>query len=129
MARRGFLKALGAAPVGAQMAAQDLSYRMAGVGKIGGALGNIMSAGPLAGASSQVTFQNFASWFREFGAVAIRRESREVTSLDADIVTMHLPLATKVRMQRERNYQWLLENKRDWFGRELKNHGKVDWWP
>ena len=126
MGRRGFLKALGVAPMGAQMAAQDLSLRLAGVS---GALGIGASGVGPAEAASSVKFHDFAAWFREFGAAAIRTESKEIRHLDADLITLHLPLVTKIRMQRERNYQRLLRERRDWFGRKMKQDGVVNWWP
>lgn len=126
LARRGFLKAMAAAPLGAQAAVDQLALQAAGITGVGAASPETV----LPGAPSEpVIFRDFASWLHDFGEKRMKEEARDVRRLDPDIISFRLPLTTKVRMQRERNYQRLLEERKDWFANSLKLEGHVRWWP
>ncbi|HEX6972700.1 MAG TPA: hypothetical protein VF234_10825 [Limnochordia bacterium] len=124
MKRRAFLRAVAAAPVGAQVAAEQAKLSLTGA-KVGFGGTDVLpqpSTGP-------VRFSSFGDWLKRFGETAIRREARNVDRLDPDLVEMRLPLNTKFRMQRERNYQRILEDRRRWFDDTIGVKGFLEWWP
>lgn len=74
-------------------------------------------------------FTSFESWMKLFGKDYINQRSRYIDGFDADIISLHCPIATKVRMQRARNYDRLLEERKRWFKNSLNFNGVVQWWP
>lgn len=124
VARRAFLRGMGAAPLAAKITGNDVAAKLTGV-EIGG-----MSAGSSIPdvPSGEVTFKSFASWFNKFGQDAVSDEAR-VDTIDVDLVCLSLPLTTIFRMQYARNYRRALARKRRWFDAVLATKGKVEWWP
>ena len=124
IARRSFLKGVAASPVAGHAMAQHLIEQTQLM-----ALGNGYGAEVASpSAAKPERFLSFANWLKAVGEDEIRREARNIHSVDADIIEMRLPLATKARMQRARNYKRLMEEKRSWFDRLLTRDGKVEYW-
>ena len=73
-------------------------------------------------------FTDFTSWLTYRGRESLEEQASNVKSFDPDIWSFRLPLATKYRFQRERNYARLLESKERWFKRCLGERGFVSWW-
>jgi hypothetical protein len=102
LGRRGFLKAMAAAPVAGRAIAETMLgeagryVTLPGLKKIGGII-----PGSPDGTRVQ-TFRNFASWWQAFGKDRLE-ETAQHMGWDADILALRLPLATLTRMQRERN--------------------------
>lgn len=132
MKRRAFLKAAAIAPLGAQVAGQEFALRCAGVTGIGGAstLGGMASEVPLPSSGYEpLRLTSFAEWLKTGGNLQrIKREAQNVNSIDPDILTLRLPLCTKIQWQRERNEKRLLEDQEESFLRRLARHGHVEWW-
>ena len=121
--RRSFLKGAAAAPAVASAVAQHTAAQAQNLA-LGGGQGGV--AQPFA--NRPTNFVSFIKWFQDVGEAAIRAEARVFQTVDADIIEMRLPLATKVRMQRARNYKRLLAERRTWFDRTLNREGKVEYW-
>lgn len=121
ISRRAILKGIAATPLGAHAAAEQAKMSAAGL-----AMG-ITPAGTVAGREGQ-SFLNFASWLKAGGDDAIQREADQVWRLDPDLVEMRLPMQTKVRMQRKRNYAHVLAYRQGWFARELTKFKIVKCW-
>lgn len=128
IARRGLLRVLGAAPVAAKMMADEAAARLAGLagGTVAPAL--LPSPGGI-GNTKPRSYLNFGQWFEEIGHDQLREEASYVQSLDPDLAAMQLPLCTKVRMQRARQYSRYLEGRKRWFNRSILFKGVVEWWP
>lgn len=73
-------------------------------------------------------FTSFRSWFSQIGREKIKRLAKNIIGFDADLIEMRLPLTTKVRIQRRRNYERLLAEKKNWFAEHLGRRGFVQWW-
>ena len=72
-------------------------------------------------------FTDFAKWAigeRD----SWRRQARDVHSLDPDIACMHIPLATAIRFQCQRNYERIEAEQKSWFERMLADNGKFEWY-
>jgi hypothetical protein len=126
LARRGFLRLVAAAPAAA--GALGLQTKLAAHGMTN------LAAGSMAGVAIQsptapMKFTSFGDWWTKFGEVAVKKETKHVAGLDADLLDMRLPLTTKVRIQRTRNYERAVEDRRQWFADRLSLNSVVDWWP
>ena len=73
-------------------------------------------------------FTDFSTWLSEAGDECLKREARYIRAFDADIVAMRLPLVTKARMQRKRNYQTALADSRKRFYKAIGVNGFFQWW-
>lgn len=122
VARRGFLRGLAAAPLGAHVAAEQAKAAM-----LGAASGSVGMAGAPVAAAAPMKLTSFASWLK-LAEGPLRRDAKRFQGFDADILEMRLPLVTKMRMQSERNYQRMLAEKREWFDSRLSLKGFVEWW-
>lgn len=78
--------------------------------------------------SSPTPFYSFAKWWMECGEENARRQARNVQALDPDIIGFALPLQTKMRLQQERNYRRIREDRERDFAKEFARHGKFEWW-
>lgn len=125
--RRAILRALAASPISAHAVAEQIKSQATGIAFTGVGVGR--SEGIPASISEPMQFSDFASWFARCGDKAVRREANYVSALDPDLVEMRLPLATKVRMQRQRNYRRVLDERKEWFNETLSVSGIVSWWP
>ncbi len=107
--RRSILKAIGMVPAAAHVAAERVKIGlMRDVGTF--SIGGHGSLAPVE--QGEGTFFSFKEWFDAFGHDRAWGRSREVSGLDADLIEMRLPLATKVRMQQARQYDRIVENER-----------------
>jgi hypothetical protein len=126
LGRRAVLRALGMTPVAANALAKQATMASAGM------TAGFMPPGPpsqlASNESGAVRFHNWADWFRRMEP-SIRQEARTVTVLDPDIAEFRLPLATKVRMQRQRNYERIVAERRNYIESKLSLAGFIDWWP
>lgn len=123
--RRGILKLLAASPAGAHILGQQLTATAGG-----GALAvasNLGYPGNLPSTTQPERFYDFASWFIKHGRRQLWQEAKP-TYLDPDIMSMHLPINTKHRMQRLRNYDQLIEQRKLSFGNAFKTQGWIEWW-
>jgi hypothetical protein len=123
LARRGFLRILGTAPVAAKMAADAEALRLTGSGNPG-LTGNRFAAPPggepIEEPSPRVPYEETitrASDFLRIGLVPpelleqIRDQSRWVDRLDPDIASkVSWSLSYKFLVQRERNYERALND-------------------
>ena len=125
LTRRSILRGMAAAPVAGRAVLAEVSSQLAGLGVPTGQAPPMLKLG----AEKAERFWNFTSWLNRGGAASIRSEAREVHRLDPDIACLHsASLWTKVRMQRERNFTWLLAERKNWFRRSLAAKGVVEWW-
>jgi len=117
------LRGMAVAPVvGAYAAEQAVSGSSYPLPLSGGAETARLSAG------SASTFRTFAKWWTDIGKNLIKEQAKNIQGFDADILTLHCPLATKVRYQRARNFERLLKEREGWFDATMKHSGKVTWW-
>ncbi len=133
LARRGFLKALGVAPA-ASAAFVHAVKESALTGRLGNAVsgytGGDVSAKSLAGASinKPVKYTSVAEWWEKFGEAELGRPQRHVSGFDPDLIEMRLPMATKVRIQRQRNYEYAKAEQWANMERRLSLNGFIEWW-
>lgn len=78
--------------------------------------------------SSGTKFASFADWFSKHGRARLKLEAWGTPCFDADIIDMRLPLVTKVRLQRARNYSRLLERRKSLIAKEIGVHGFYECW-
>jgi len=128
MDRRKFLRVAGLSAVAAPVAAPAM---VAGVGG-GSALGlacasDLAIPTPAHTSSRMVKLTNFSDWLKH-GAEHLKRRARSVNGFDADILDRRLPMATKVRLQQERNFQRLLADEEQDFMSRLQRYGFVERW-
>lgn len=126
LSRRSILKALGLAPAAAGMMAQGLQAQASTA-----MLSNVVRAGcgsaPQPGSGNKEFF-NFMDWWRSYGEKDARRSARQFAGFDAEIMCLKLPLATKVRMQTERNYRRIKAERQADFLETVMAKGKFTWW-
>lgn len=129
MKRRAFLKAAAAAPLGAQVAGQELALRAAGVTGIGGAIAD-SSYGVPVGESSDgpKRFTDFAKWLMAGGEREIRERAERVEKIDPDLLCLHVPLWTKMQWQRDRNLERERARMRERFTRAVDGEGFFRWY-
>jgi len=66
---------------------------------------------------------------RRGGEQIVKSEARDIDGFDPDLIVMNsMSFAAKVVVQRRRNYQRILEKKRNWFQRMVENRGFVKIW-
>ena len=73
-------------------------------------------------------FSSFADWLSKYGHASMKLEARATPCFDADIIDMRLPLVTKVRLQRTRNYSRLLERRKSAIAKEIGLNGFYECW-
>ena len=122
--RRSFLKKAAAAPVAGAVAASAVSTELAGVGATGLGIG---SDGRVPGnmCGGQQSFTSFAKWFSAGGDREIRENAKNVYSLDPDLAESRLPLQHRFRVQKKRNYERIMAERKSWFSRLLLRNGSV----
>lgn len=129
LSRRDAIKAIGVGAPAAGFVTEKFKRDMAiNPGIISG---NVESpAEPSSDSPDKSTkFTNFTDWLKDVGQNELKNEAHYINGFEGDIIDMHLPMVTKIRMQRARNYERLLENKRHWFAKRLHTNGFVAWWP
>ena len=124
--RRNILKGMAAAPIGGHIVVEQAKMRLL----TGGLTGAAISGQPeVATESGYKRFSDFMSWFRGGGEKEMRDEANNIDGFDPDLIEMHSPsLATKVRMQRKRNYERLLKKKKSWVEEQITKNGHVKDW-
>lgn len=129
MSRRNVLRGVGgavAAPFAAKAAHVAKSSQLGSIhNAIGLAGGN--GAGEVGG-NAPTAFTSFVKFMSSHGEAEAREQAKYVSGFDPDLIDMHLPMVTKVRMQRARNYKRNLRDKKTFFERTLSRNGKVDVW-
>ena len=126
--RRAVLKALGVSPMAAPVLAQQLGTMAAGgAGLLGSNLDEIRGAPPTADEAPRL-FHSVASWWEAFGKDQVFKETKYVTHFDADILSFHLPLQTKVAFQRRRNFECRKEERLREMGERILKNGFIKWW-
>ncbi len=121
------LRVLAASPIGAHAFGEQL--KVASATMAAGASGMGGTAPQPIGGDSPVKFTDFAAWLKTVGRDSIAAEAHGRGGMDPDLIEMRLPLATKMRMQRQRNYERILEERKNWFERTLRRDGVLNWWP
>lgn len=135
MNRRAFLRGAAAVPAaGAAIAAQATQMAQAGMLAEGGGLVSGMSLHGLAvpaAPSGGIKIFSFLQWLKEGGERELRASARNIHGLDPDLLAMQsLPFATKVRIQRQRNYERLKDERRGYVEDRLRRDGgSFEWWP
>lgn len=123
ISRRAVLRGAAVVPVAGPLMAQDLNMRLAGL--------ELISTPDRAREVGDVgwEFTDFAKWFTKIGAEEARREAKNVTYLDPDIVEMRSPaLWAKMKMQEKRNYRRILAEQKQWFDWQISLHRVVKVW-
>ena len=125
--RRSILKALGMAPAAVHVAAEQAKAAMltGGLGHRDVFVQKVQSAA--LAPDNALTFTSFAKWFREFGLDRAREEAEHVAGLDPDIIDMRLPMTTKVRMQRDRQYVRAKRRLERDFASRVARYGEFRW--
>ena len=124
--RRMFFGLMAASPVAAQAVAQDAQLRMAGITRLGAS--PIDAAAPSTADESFQKLGSFGEWLTKAGD-GLRNEAKEIRALDPDIMSFRsMSLSAKIQMQRERNYQALLVDRRNWFDKQFKRLGFTKWY-
>ena len=124
LSRRDALKAIGVGAPAAGFIAEKIKRDMVinpGIARDASYAPEVASHGPL-------KFTNFADWFKRFGCNSAKDEAHQISGFDGDIIDMHLPMVTKIRMQRARNYTRILERQKHQFSNELSTKGWFTWW-
>ncbi len=131
LARRGFLKALGIAPA----AGAAFVHAVKAQGVTGGldrfaGFGNSKLSGEIVAATAikPIKYTSVAEWWEKFGEAEMGRQSRHVSCFDPDLIEMRIPLATKVRIQRQRDYDRSKAERWADMERRLSLHGFIEWW-
>lgn len=128
MNRRRFLRGLAAAPAVGQVALKEVAAKVAGstIAPLSNVEGYANSA-PSVSDAAPLKLTSFLKY-------ALKRESdwrnqaKHVTALDPDLLSMHLPLTTLFRWQRERNYERIKAEEELNFKNIVKQHGHFTWW-
>jgi len=133
IARRSFLRRMAAAPVAIGISGEELvkgvTGRYGSVLGLVGARGEGDDAAPSSASGGVTKFTSFKKFIDSTNTEqSIREDARTINGFDPDVLTLHLPLQTKVRMQRERNYNYLMKQKEDWFARAVKTNGFLGWY-
>lgn len=127
MKRRAFLGGLALAPMTGRAAMKEVAARVAG-----------SSAALMASNAAEVAGVGLASSgplkLTSFLKYALKRErdwqrqARNVTQIDPDLLSMHLPLTTLFRMQRARNYERIKEDEELNFKNIVARDGSFSFW-
>lgn len=128
MNRRQALKALASIPVSAPVLAHTITTQAHL--PVAGVAGNAVSGSIRSGLSAPKPkiFTSFSDWLIGAGLKQLREEAKYIRQIDADIISMRLPLATKHRMQQRRNLNRLIEDRRSWFSETIKRDGRVEYY-
>ena len=126
LTRRTILRGMAVAPIGGRIAAEHVKMRL----MTGGLLGaGIACPEPVEEADKARKFLSFISWFKQGGENDLRKRAEYIDGFDADIIEMQsMSLTTKVRVQRQRNYERIVLEKQSYFKRTLARHGFVEAW-
>lgn len=85
---------------------------------------------PPQGRKESARFTNFDDWYNYAGKEYIDHQARVITGFDPDLVSMNsFSLSTRVRVQRRRNHDKLMIERKKWFWRSLGLQKFVEWWP
>lgn len=125
LSRRDALKAIGIGAPAARLIAEKMKHDMvisAGMG----VRPSVTEDSP--SSSSPLRLTSFAEWLK-LGHDRLKEEADQISSFDGDIIDMRLPMMTKCRMQRARNYARLVNKRKRWFTKTLAANGAVSWWP
>lgn len=125
LGRRGLFKRLG---VGALLAASG-QENIARLSKVGVGPGAAIFPTGVAGPKLLHKFTkatDFAAWYKDYAKHRALQQSANVHEIDPDIAGFRLPLGTKVRMQRARNYTIVKARIKQDFLRRIANFGSVD---
>lgn len=114
------------APAVAPFVAQDMQNRALGFKGLGVNNKGTSPSGALESEGKQ--FLNWGEWFSAGGKRELQETANNIDGFDPDLIAMSLPLVTKVRWQRERNYKRALAERKGWFERALKRNGHVHDW-
>lgn len=127
--RRGFLGALAAAPLAAKalFEQQKVSMLTGNGSSLGSALTAGMGINMPPSDRGALRFMDFSTFLKKTEN-QLRLQAKNFTGFDPDIVDMRLPLSTKIRFQRERNYHRILESQKAWFESQLERTGFVEFW-
>ncbi len=124
LSRRDALKAIGIGAPAAGFVAEKIKRDMV----IDPGISSVNDQ-PEPARETPMKFTSFGDWFKRFGHDALKREAHRIEGFDGDIIDMHLPMVTKIRMQRARNYARRLTGRKQWFSERLSANGVVSWWP
>ncbi len=124
LSRRNALRAIGLGAPAAGFVAEKFKRDMV----ISPGVSNVASGQPGPPCSESLKFTSFGDWLKRIGYDALKGEARLISGFDGDIIDMHLPMTTKCRMQRARNYARLLEGRKHWFSERLGAQGFVTDW-
>lgn len=130
LSRRLFLRG-GAAATGAAVVA-DLGQKAAAHGTPSFVARWLQEgqAGMPATAEHPENFTDFVAWWNKYGRESAEKQARDIFAFDPDILTMvSVSLSAKTRMQRERNFARLKEEKQRDFFRRLLRDKVFRWWP
>lgn len=128
--RRKFLRVAGAVAAfmpGAAKSAVALSDPTTAIG-LTSQSGLLNPSGGVA-ESKAISFKSFAKWWSDFGEDSTMEEAKSIHGFDADILDRHLPMATKVRLQTERNYDRIKKRREREFSKSILSTGEWKWWP
>lgn len=133
ISRRGLLRlgAGGAAAgvVGGAGSALGLKAQVASLTN-SASLASTMGSAPVvtSGHPDLKEYTSFKEWIAGAPGDDLRREARDFSRYDPDIVDMHLPLVTKHRMQVDRNMRRMLREAEKSFWERIKDSGFVQEW-
>lgn len=106
LGRRSLFKRMGVGALLIGTSPQEVA-KLAGVGQ-NMALPSVLGAADMGRAANAArifhTASEFGAWWKEFGKASAREQANYNRDLDPDIAGFRLPLGTKLRMQRDRNY-------------------------
>lgn len=136
LGRRGLFRRMGIGALLIGTAPQEVA-KLAGIGPsmVLPLLPSAVNAASAAGVTGQAInaakvfnlASDFSGWWKEFGKVRAWEHSAFVQNLDADIAGFRLPLGTKLRMQRERNYSRIKAHMRADFLRQVLRGSFHEW--
>lgn len=124
--RRSFFGLAAATPAAIKMAVGDIQMRLAGMTQLGASAPGGLPPQPAIGDFQKIG--SFSEWFAKQGA-EWRDDAKNIRALDPDILSYKaMSLSAKIHIQRERNYQALLAERRGWFDRQFKKLGFMKWY-
>lgn len=122
--RRSFLRGMAVAPISGQMALRQVASKVLGSGIVGAGLD---IAAPTAAANGPLKFTNFLTYALK-REKDWRRQAKNTTAMDPDLLSMHLPLTTLLRIQERRNYARIKADEEFSFASVLKQDGHFSFW-
>jgi hypothetical protein len=118
---------MAAAPVAGRAIAEDFIHQGARNLVYGTVAGSGLGGQPVAEAGRARRFLDFGAWYGKHGKHR-QEEIAEGLGWSADILALHLPLASLERMQRARNTVKAKELLRERFRRSMSLRGFVEEW-